>query len=178
MTAVLDKTLMQALEQLATGDQPPPNLVRRLAREDLCTNGAPPELTTFGADVLQLRRALADPPDLTAPKPVNLAAHVVDVTPGELELLRLAAVVPLSHPDAEHLPCPVQPRTEDGDTVLDLTDRQLAAVQYVFRLHRITTSVRFSNRLASRIQWWDMHQRDGEVDPLDVRGYRRLQPER
>lgn len=158
---------------MADGHRPPANLVRRLAREGLCADRTPPTLTTFGVDVLQLRSALADPPDLTAPKPTDLAVHIVDVTAGELELLRLAAVVPLAHPDAEHLPRPVQPRTEDGGMVLDLTDQQLAAVQYVFRLHRITTSVRFSNRLASRLQWWDMRQQDGR-DPLDVRGYRRL----
>jgi hypothetical protein len=162
---------------LADGHRPPANLVRRLAREGLCTDGTSPELTTFGVDVLQLRGALANPPDLTEAKPADLAVHIVDVTPGELELLRLAAVVPLAHPDAEHLPSPVQPRTEDGDTVLDLTDQQLAAVQYVFRLHRITTSVRFSNRLANRIQGWESRQQDG-VDPLNPRGYRRLQPER
>ncbi|WP_042404663.1 hypothetical protein [Streptacidiphilus carbonis] len=171
---MLDKTLKQALAQLARGEQPPPNLVRRLAREGLCTDAAPPALTAFGCDVLQLQAALANPPQPAPPEPVVLPEHSVVVTAGELELLRMAALVPLVGPDAGHLPRPLTPRTEQGETVLDLTDQQLAAVLYVFRLYGVTTSVRFYNRLAGRVQWWEMRVKGG-YDPRET-GYWRRQP--
>ena len=66
---------------LVDGQPPPANLVRRLAREGLCTDAAPPVLTEFGVDVLQLCHALADPPQPSEAPPGKPAGHVVDVHP-------------------------------------------------------------------------------------------------
>ena len=147
---MLDKTLMNALEQLELGRDVTTDLLRRLVDEGLCTKGPHPVPTAFGTDVLSLRRALADPPTLVEPKSVQPLEHCIDVTASELELLRLAAALPLEHPHAQHLPRPIRPRHQDGAVLLDLDEGQLAAVAYVLRLYGATTSTRFHNRLLRR----------------------------
>jgi len=159
---VLDKTVRDALEQLGRGGDVSASLVKRLAGEGLCTGGPHPVLTAFGADVLRLRQALADPSVLVEPRVERPPEYCIDVTAGELELLRLASGLSLDHPEAQPLPRPVQPRQQDGALVLDLDERQLAAVGYVFRLYAVTSSTRFHNRLLRRISYGELTEHAGQ----------------